>query len=207
MKVVVKNFFRNEIVNLTARSLKHFIPDVDIAVMNLCKTSSSDYDSEVRFDFSPREVFYDKTKYHGMGSAVGNDANGLFFSEGYNFVLNRYRDCDEKVLILAEDHFFTTGTTLRELQEKDFDIAYAPWDSSESKGANGSLLCFRPKRIFSRVPEVREPIEGLLMRWIDGQNVRKHALSTRAQLDYKGDGFYTNSSGEIKAALQKANIL
>lgn len=121
--------------------------------------------------------------------------------------MNHFKDCDEKVLILAEDHFFLTGDTLRELNEKEFDIAYAPWDSISDKGANGSLLCLRPNRIHSRVPEVRQPIEGLLMRWIEGQNVVKHGLSTRNQLDYKGDGFYTNSVDEVRNALQNAKIL
>lgn len=193
-------------VNLTARSIRHFIPNAELYCVSLYKKESVEYRLQPDLEIPAEHQFFAKTKYHGMGSAVANAANGLFFSEGYNEILKRFENTSEKVLLLAEDHFFTSGTTLRELEEKEFDIAYAPWDSASDKGANGSILCVRPNRVLP-IPEQHIPIEGLLMRWIDSHSVVKHPLSTRTQLDYKGDGFYTNSELDVRLALIKAAIL
>ncbi len=204
MKVVFRNFYRNEMVNLTLKSVRRFMPNADVHVVSLFKNEASEYGREPVIEGVSH--YYRPTRYHGMGSAVANDANGLFFTEGYNYIADIFKDCDEKVLMLAEDHFFTTGKTLKELQEKEFDVAYAPWDSETDKGANGSILCVRPKRAVFPIPEMRRPIEGLLQRWIDAQSGTKHRLSTRAALDYKGDGFYTNDVAAVGFALKEIGI-
>lgn len=192
-------------VNLTVGSILHFMPDADICALNLYKDSEADYDSQPKL-FTVKQ-FFRKSKYTNMGPSVGNTSNNLFFSEGYNYIADIFKDCDEKVLMIAEDHFFTNGKTLEELKNIEFDIAYAPWDSITNHGANGSILCVRPKRTFFPIPEVREPVEGVFQKWIDSQSVTKHRLSTRAAIDYKDDGFYSNDENEIRSTLKRLAII
>lgn len=205
MKIIIKNFFRNDVANLTIKSIRHFMPDVYIGIVNLYKNTFCDYNGFDRIIGADSEFYY-KTKYHSIGKSVGNTNNCLFFTETFNFMYEKYRDYDEKILVLAEDHFFTTGQTLKELNEVDFDVAYAKW----ADGANGSLLCFNPlksHRMFP-IPEQKCPVEHILIEAI--RKVDKHRIypvSTRDGIDYKGDGIYANSVNEIKPILQQKGIL
>jgi hypothetical protein len=197
-------------VNLTARSIKHFLHDAEFNVLNLYKESVSEYDGQP--PLFTGNVYSRQSKYTGMGSSVGNLANNLFFSEGYNIIADLYKGCDQKILMICEDHFFTTGATLRELRDTEFDLAVAPWDSYgihrniENRGVNGSLLCVRPTKVSFPIPEKKEPVEGVMQGWFDEQKCKKHRLSTRDAIDYKGDGFYSNSAKEIEEALTKVGI-
>ncbi len=211
MIVVFKNFFRSEMVNLTARSIKHFLPDAEFNVLNLYKDTISDYDVQPKLFTG--NIYSRQSKYTNLGPSIGNLANNLFFSEGYNIIADLYKGCDKKVLMICEDHFFTSGTTLRELRDTEFDLAYAPWDSYgingnlETRGANGSILCVRPSKVKFPIPEIKSPVEGVMQEWIDGQSCKIHRLSTRKAIDYQGDGFYSNHAMEIQGALKQARIL
>jgi hypothetical protein len=82
----------------------------------------------------------------------------------------------------------------------DFAVAFAPWNT----GANGSILCVKPKLVASHFPisEEKNTVEKILGDFcyrINGQ----HKITTRVELDYKGDGFYTNNWEDIKNAVDK----
>lgn len=208
MIIILKNFKRNEICNLTIKSIRHFLPDVQILVLCLYKNSFKEYEGLEKLDVPDECVFYRRSKYTDLGSSVANQYNNLFFSEGYNYIWEVFHDYNGKILLLAEDHFFSTGQTLKELVSLDFDLAYAPWGD----GVNGSLLCFNPYKISHAypIPEERTTVEHIFMNWINlnlSKNNIVHRISTRNTLDYCGDGFYTNTASEIKQELLRIGII
>lgn len=149
MIVVFRNFFRNKMVNLTAKSVKHFIPDAELYCVSYYKNDPSVYDDQEPLDKDIQQ-FLLRTKYVNEGaihdhedstktSGYQNADNVKYFVEGYNDIIKLFADVVEKVLILGEDHYFTTGAVLNELQNNDFHLAYAPWDTDND--ANGSILC------------------------------------------------------------------
>lgn len=189
----LKNFYRNLVANLTIRSIRHFRPDAEIHV--LCLTApDKDYSTQEPLLVDEAHTHYRPTKFFNMGPSVANQSNNVFFSEGYNILYSILKDVDDKVLLLAEDHFFTTGATIAELEGAEFNVAYAPWNT----GANGSILGVRPARLKSRFPisEARECVEKILGNWAMSIPAC-HVISTRNELDYKGDGFYANTYDEI----------
>lgn len=214
MKVVIKNFFRNSIANLTIRSVRHFMPDAEFYSLNLYKKAANEYDSQPTLDVKAENIILHPSKYVDLGPSVGNKWNNLFFSEPYNLIYQHFKNSDEKILMIAEDHFFTNGLTLKELQEKDFDVAYAQWNGYSAgvlhtHGVNGSILCVNPKRVAAMFPisEEKTSVEHVLRAAIDKiEKSRQHALSTRYGADYKGDGFYSNTEEEISEALKKVGI-
>ncbi len=204
---VIKNFFRNDLVNLTAKSVRHFVPEAHIACLNLFKKSINEYRDQEFLNVN--EVFYKQSKYDSKGvGGQGNAQNSLFFSEGYNFIYEKYKDFDGKILMMAEDHFFTSGKTIEEFINKDFDIAYAKWGD----GVNGSILGLdnrRPKikSIFPLPERVAGGVEGVFKEDILDKAAQPHRFSTRDDSDYKGDGLYTNNAQEVRKALTNHNIL
>ncbi len=210
----MKNFFRNEIANLTIRSVRHFMPDAIFYSLNLYKNSYLDYDSQPPLDIPNSRIIHHPSKYVDLGPSVGNQWNNLFFSEAYNIIQRCFRNLDEKILILAEDHFFTNGKTLTELQIRDFDVAFAVWNGYDqghliSEGANGSMLCINPKKTEAMFPisEEKTTVEHVLREAINKiDKKRQYQVSTRDGIDYKGDGFYSNSKEEIEQALKEAGI-
>lgn len=198
MVYALKNFYRNRVANLTIRSILHFRPNAEIHVLCL-EAPGKTYAGQEPLLTDPARVYYRPTKFFNMGPSVANQANNVFFSEGYNILYDILKDRDDKVLMLAEDHFFTTGQTLAELENEEFDAAYAPWNT----GANGSILCLRPKRVgrFFPISEERANVEGVLGWWVKRiPNVR--VITTRNELDYKGDGYYANTYDEIEPAVR-----
>ncbi len=211
MKIVLKNFFRNNICNLTIASIQHFRPDADIYCLCQYKEKAVEYDGLEPLNLPFFKIFYAKSKYTNLGASVANKYNNLFFTEGYNqifdFIQREHENKDEKILMLAEDHFFTNGNTLTELEGTDCDVAFAGWGS----GANGSILYVNPvntKHLFP-MPERHDSIEHTLMADFINRvpKERRHQLTTRNELDYRGDGLYSNNYDEIKAEMTKAGIL
>lgn len=205
MIIVLKNFKRNSLCNLTSKSIKHFLPDADIRVLCMFKDTFLEYE-KIEALIVPT-VYYRRSRYTDLGPSVANQFNNLFFSEGYNYIWEMFHDYNGKLLMLAEDHFFTTGETLFELMNTNFDLAYAPWGA----GVNGSILCFNPFNVRQAfpIPEDRTTVEHTFMNWINNKcsGLKVHRISTRDCLDYRGDGLYSNDESEIRSALLKASIL
>lgn len=198
MIYALKNFYRNSVANLTIRSIRHFRPDAEIHVLCLEAPGKSYADQEPLVGAT--QTHYRPTKFFNMGPSVANQDNNVFFSEGFNLLYDILKDRDGLVLLLAEDHFFTTGATIGELEGGSFDVAYAGWNT----GANGSILCVRPSVIGHRfpIPEIRANVEGVFGDWVRSIENR-HQLSTRNEIDYRGDGYYANTYEEIEPAITK----
>lgn len=202
---VIKNFFRNDFVNLTIKSIRHFIPDAKIACLNLYKNKIEEY-AEYSF-INADEVFYKQTKYNSNGrGGAGNPQNSLFFFEGYNFIYEKYKYSNNKILMLAEDHFFTNGQTLDEFIKNNFDIAYAKWGD----GANGSIIGIdlNKNKDFFPILEIEEGgVEGLLKNQIINKSINPYCFTTRDSENYMNDGKYSNDIEEIRNILKNSKIL
>ena len=238
MIIVYRNFFRNKMVNLSARSIKHFYSDIKIYCLTLCKHDMSEYvNQEPLLSFI--EEWTAKTKYVSKNTNLddvdtkktagfGDVNNGAYFTEGYNLIMKRFRELDEPVLMLAEDHFFTTGQSLKEIVDTtgQWDICYGDADSERAGHlrGNGSILGIVPskvKHLFPMVEHLSTTVEwmigNLLLRQLPANRI--HCLSTRkwsinnGELDnngwpdYCGDGIYTNSSLVMEEELKKAGII
>ena len=222
MQIAFRNFFRNRTVNLTARSIRHFLPDVSMICVSFYKHDPAEYNQqEPLLDFI--KEFKVPTKYissngkptdhHDSTQTSGwaNPDNSKFFTEGYNEIWKILKGSPEKTLMLAEDHFFTTGATLKELVDNDFSLAYAAWDHPSELDANGSILCMNLLELdyLFPIPEQGHMIEHRLSESVI-QRVnpeRRYKIKNRRRIDYFGDGMYTNSSQEIENELRKANII
>lgn len=208
---------RNKMVNLSAKSIWHFYPEAEIHCLTLYKTSRKEYSSQEPLD--PRiKQFKEKTKYTskntvydgpwGTTSGYASPLNGLFFMEGYNFIQKKFSEYDGKLLILTEDHFFTSGKVLKELLENDWDAAYADAFSKTPADANAAILGINPfklKGLFP-LPEVQEMVEPLLGKSLLLRVPKLYRIKHRNWIDYCGDGIYTNSSDEMKSEMIKAGI-
>ena len=218
MIVIFRNFLRNKMVNLTAQSVKHFVPNTTFYCLTLYKKDYwDDYaDQEPLLPYITQ--FARPTKYVSSNqvhdhedstktSGYQNGDNAKYFTEGFNYIMEVFKGVDQKVLILAEDHFFTTGAVLKELQDNEFDLAIAPWDVDDD--ANGSVICWRPTKVahLFPLPEGGAPIEILLKHTLVDKVENVYKIKNRKHADYFGDGKYTNSSVEIEEELKKAGIL
>lgn len=209
-------------VNLSAQSVKHFLPNAEIHCFTLYKHSISEYDNqelvsdyiaEHRFQtryINPNEFAIHDCADSTKTSGYANPNNGLFFAEGFNLIFDYFKDVNEPVIMLSEDHFFTTGKVLKELISEDYDVAFASGDH-EILAANAALLSIVPSQVRHLFPlkECRMSIEPLLKdQLITKVNPdRLYQIVNRKWIDYCGDGIYTNSSEEIRAELIKAGIL
>lgn len=216
MIVVFRNFFRNRMVNLTAKSVRHFIPTAKFYCISFYKNDPSEYDQhEPLTNIIEVRV---QTKYVNEGaiqdhedstktSGYQNADNVKYFVEGYNVILDMFKTVEEKILVLGEDHYFTSGKVLEELISIDFDLAYAPWDNDLD--ANGSILCMRPSKLSHLFPVAEQgpSIEAHLRNELISKVDNRYAIKHRKHVNYFGDGKYTNSSGEIERELEKAGIL
>lgn len=217
MIVVFRNFFRNKMVNLTAKSIQHFIRGAEFHCVSFYKESPDEYKSQEPLLPHIKETLV-KTKFvsgndiqdhedNSKTSGFQNADNVKYFAEGYNHIIEMFKDTNEKVLILGEDHFFTTGMVLSELYFNDFNLAYAPWDSDDD--ANASIICLRPaavKHLFP-IPEYGAPIERHLRDHLVSKTNNRYKIQRRKHINYFGDGKYTNSSAEMERELKKARII
>ena len=222
MIIAFRNFFRNKTVNLTAQSIRYFMPDVRMVCVSFYKHSPDEYDTQEKLLDYIEEVRV-ATKYVNNNgkppdhadstqtSGWANPDNAKYFTEGYNQIWKLLRGTDDKVLMLAEDHFFTTGATLKELEEQKFSLAYAPWDDPSELDANASIICMNLAHLEALfpIPEEGYVIEGRIRDFIVTRvkEEYRYKIKNRRRIDYFGDGMYTNSSEEIERELRKANIL
>ena len=154
------------------KSVRYFLPDAEFHCVSFFKSSEGEYDKEEPLDPCIKNTYLQTRHVLSAGaptdhvndektSGYGNRSNGVIFAEGYNAIYNLFKGSEEKVLVLAEDHLFTSGVVLKELVQNDFDVALAPWDY----GYNGSILAFRPSKVASVFPMdgSMPPVEHLLL--------------------------------------------
>lgn len=220
LTVVFKNFYRNRMTNLTARSVKHFLPNADIHCLSLYKETMDEYaNQDPLLDFITQ--FTAKTKYvsgsnhhDGPGGTSGcaHPDNGAFFCEGYNLIFEHFKHSSEKLLMLAEDHYFTTGAVLKELLENDWDAAFASGYEVGLGNANGSILGIVPSRVSHLFPiaeTIRTNVEVLIGEefLLKMDPTRVYQIAHRRWTDYCGDGQYTNNSDVIEQDLRNVGII
>lgn len=221
MIVFYKNYKRTDRTILSIQSVRHLFPEIEIRCLLL-------------HDEDPKEYFYymslfkefnvktynDKKKYNFGASGVGSAYNGYYFTEGINKIYDIVKDEEQKVFILDEDEFFTTGETIRFLLNTEFDLAYSHWLAPSpihyarkaSVDMNGAFLAIRPSVLKKYFPllETKEYIEILLGHELHDKckNDRLNVVNipTRYNWEYYGDGFHGNDVELIKEHLTKANI-
>lgn len=224
MIIAFKNFYRNKMVNLSALSIRHFLPNIQIYCFTLYKYDTGEYQSQEPLLPFITEII-SPTKYVGTNSnyddkdttktsGYDNPDNGAYFIEGYNLIFDYFQEVNDKILMLSEDHFFTTGETLKELLNNDWDVAYGD-AASEINGylrGNGSILGINPSKVgylFPMPEYTKTTVEWIIGNFLLRQLELKqlHSISTRNWLDYCGDGMYTNSSEDMINMMKEAGII
>jgi hypothetical protein len=213
----IKNFHKNKNSSLTAKSVRHF-GDYKVYLINVYKDSidRTDLDDSL-FD----GIFDFKAKYdHGPG--FGNPANGCYFTEGINHAFNCFRESDEKVVVLDEDHFFTNGATIKELEENEYDYAWAHWASPDPHplDVNAAIVSFRPKKFEGTglfpLPERIQFVETLLRTELLQRipsNLLVYKMVNRnyevhnGGAKYYGDGIFTNDYSVVESHMRNAGII
>ena len=221
--VVFKNFMRNRMVNLSALSVRHFLPNAEIYCLTLYKQSMDEYTNQDPLD-DYIEEWTAQTRWNsgidihdhienGKCSGYGNLLNGCFFTEGYNLIFDRFKDVSEKVLMLNEDHYFTTGKTLQEAVDIEWDVAWAGWDDENINCANASIIGVNPVTTAPFFPMVEQPgqveyhIGQQFAKQIREAGLKDHLFSTRRSINYFGDGRCVNSSVLMRSHMEAAGIL
>lgn len=223
MIIAFRNFKRNKTVNLTYKSILYFQPNLKCICVSFFENTKKEYD-----DLEPLnkniQNFYIQTKYPNKTnkpqdhidstktSGWANPDNAKFFTEGYNQIFNILQNENDKVLMLAEDHFFTKGIVLQDLLDNDYDLAYAAWDHPSELDANASILCIRPNKLKHLFPVSEEGGQIIEHRICNSLIIkinpsRLYKMKYRKRINYFNDGMYTNSSEEIKSELKKVNII
>jgi hypothetical protein len=222
MIVCYKNYKKSDHVAVCIRSVRHFMPDAEINVVFQYDEDKSEYDQDLPlFDGLNTKHHFVKKKYN-FGGGSGNSNNGFYFTEWINAAQSLFPDA-EKALVVDEDEYFTTGETLKWLNENEFDLAwynwFAPlyshdyWQRFPKGLMSGSLFCinFKFMKEFFPIPEVREHIEVILGHALVETCMSKNGvikkIPTRDQDNHFGDGNHTNNIGQIISELKQAGII
>jgi hypothetical protein len=204
MIVVIKNFMRNVDCNLVALSVKYFLPESKIYLLNF-------YNNEINHDNLQLNLYYEildvETKYV-LGPGYKSRNNGYYYTEALNITQKYFNNIDEKLLFLDENHFFTNGETLKEITENNFDIAYCYWNNNMP---NASCLCINPFKIsfLFPLPEYEEYIEEILKKFlidIDSK-ITYYLIKNRNFVNYFNDGCYTNDTDEMRKMMIENGII
>ena len=162
---------------------------------------------------------FGKTKYvFPPGPGDSGPAKGLYYSEALNYCSEIFKGLNKKIIILDENHFFTSGETIKFLLNNDYDFAYGTWgnpyllDDRNEKMPNCSLLginFLNLKHLFPIQEQFMfcEPLinQEILTKITDKSRIFK--IPTRVHNNYCGDGFHTNDYDQIYDALQKSGIV
>lgn len=208
---------------LSIASVRHLFPDIEIRILQQYVRHDAEYDGmNGELERLGVEKIYHTRKRHdpnGRPKGSWSNRNGLYFTEGLNGMMERAGDVEDKLVMLDEDHFFTTGETLRFLDGADFDLATGQWPAPPSaknrpsREVNGSIIAVDTRSMgeFFPLPERAEYIEILLGRELHDRAVGKKLkvidIPTRNYTNFGGDGFHSNDTDEIRRGLQKAGIL
>lgn len=207
-------------INLTTQSIRYFMPDIPIYCFTFYK-DKLDPTQPPLLPFITEYVIHSKYGSNkdvhdhvdpSQTSGFANKDNGLYFCEGFNAIFNKFKTRNEKVIMLAEDHYTTKGEWLKELNENDWDVAFASAFNPDSN-ANASILGINPAKVahLFPLPETNKvPIETTLTKYLIKKvktRSKLYQIKCRQWIDYKGDGQYTNSSEVIEADLKERGIL
>lgn len=223
MIVFYKNYKRTDRTLLSIQSVRFLFPAIDISCLLLYDETPSEYDEWLdAFKKFNVNLFFDKKTYNfGDTSGAGSSYNGYYFTEGINKIQKLSKE-SEKVLIIDEDSFFTTGETIKFLLANPFDLACCHWPAPSEMltyserpqfEMNASILAINSKKLdeFFPIVEKQEYIEVLLghelfskVRGMENSIVLE--IPTRNYTNYYGDGLHTNDIEVIKEELTKANI-
>ena len=221
---IIKNFKRTKDCILTIKSIRHFC-DNEINVLHLFNESIDEY--KVSSELSLNEELMDmgviqhfgKTKYvFPPGPGDIGPAKGLYYSEALNYCSEIFKGLNKKIIILDENHFFTSGETIKFLLNNDYDFAYGTWgnpyllDDRNEKMTNCSILginFLNLKNLFPIQEQFMfcEPLinQEILTKITDKSRIFK--IPTRVHNNYCGDGFHTNGYDQMYDALQKSGIV
>jgi|688.fasta_scaffold821187_2 hypothetical protein len=225
MIVFFKNYKRTDRTYLSIQSVRHLFPDIDIRCLFLYDTDAREYaDVASKFKDFGVQIYYDKKKWNlDSDSAAGSANNGYYFTEAINKIQFITSDIDDKILIIDEDTFFTSGETIRFLLDTEFDLACCYWPSPVTakpyiyekhniNGINGSILCINPKKLNNLFPirEEKEYIENILAYELVDKcldlEYKVVEIPTRFYYNYYNDGVHTNSLEDIIIFMYKAGI-
>jgi len=212
MIVAYKNYKRTERALLSIASVKHFMPHADIHCLFLFDESPEEMAPEVELvKDAGASVHFAKNK-HRLGPAAFSKNNGFYFSEYLNYFSAIFKG-ESKVLAMDEDNYFTTGETLRWIDQSNFDLAWAKWDCPDGLGVNASIVGLNFQTLSSLFPlsERLEYIEMLLKRELYDRALLMGAtikeIPTRNCKNYFGDGSWTNNISVMKKNLLDAKII
>lgn len=230
MLFAFRNFKRNKMVNLSATSIRHFVPSAEIYCITFYENDINEYDEQpALLPFIHEKKV--KTKYpntngkphdHLDFSATSGQANPestKYFSEGYNQIWDLLNHRNEKVFMLGEDSFFTTGEVLKEVMnpENFYAVAFGSWCwwGYEEKWANAAFICFDfkiIKEVFPNMFPISEEGPSAIENHLYNLLVKipseyRYIIKHRTFENYHGDGIRTNSSVIIEQELKKVGIV
>jgi hypothetical protein len=207
----IKNYHKNINSSLTAKSIKYFGKHHKVFLLNIFKDEPNLENIDYKyFD----KIFNFKAKYD-FGPGEGSPANGFYFTEGINHAYQCFKDTEEKIVVLDEDHFFTTGIQIKDLEENEYDLAWAYWMAPPPESetdVSGAIISFRPKKVKSLfpLPERMQFIEHLLKQEFLEKlpsSLISYKMKFRNHGNYYGDGMFTNDWRVIEKELAKVGIL
>jgi hypothetical protein len=216
MLIFYKNFNRLDRTFLSIQSVRYLFPDIEIHCLLQYENDKSEYNKDHIYKLEELNVklHFDKKKYNFGNNGAGSLNNGYYFTEMLNKLYSLSSDY-EKVLMMDEDNFFTSGETIRFLINNEFDLAYGSWPAPGNdinNSINGSILCVNCKKLkdLFPLPERKEYIEILLTRELLNKckalNLKTLLIPTRLYTDYGGDGLFTNDVNIMKKELNNKNI-
>ena len=187
MKIVYKNFNRYECLSYSLHSAKYFFAAEDIHCVDFYSEDSYDKKRYDKIPLDKSKILTQKTKYN----KYVHNWNAQVFSEGHNAIYELFKDYDGKILSVNEDQFFTTGDTIKDLKNNDFDLAWANWYWPSEFTINASVLCFKPstcKPLFP-LPENKEPVDELYYKHIVSTQ-KTHGLNLYRMIFRMGDEYF-----------------
>lgn len=205
----IKNFYKNKNSSLTAKSIKYFDSNSKIFLFNIYKDDINTIDLDIELF---EKIINIKGKYD-FGIGAGSENNGFYFSEGINHIFNYFKDYDNKIVILDEDQFFTTGKVIQELKDNNYTLAWAFWPSPihNDRDMAANILSFVPSKVghIFPIPEKRKYIEILLRENLLDKvpNNDTYKIKNRDYINYFDDGIFTNSAQEIEFCLRQKGII
>jgi hypothetical protein len=200
------------------------MPDADFYCISLFKESAIEYESQDPLGKDIKNIFL-QTKYININNNITDHEDTTktsgyanrdcikYYSEGLNYIFNIFKDNDELVMVLAEDHYFTNGKTIQEIIENYNNNIYFMAPRWGYDNFNASLLCinfFKLAKLFP-ITEIGHSggVESHLVEnfttKIPEENI--YIIKNRLAENYMGDGRYTNSSKDIYDDLILAGII
>lgn len=218
---VYKNHRQTEKVLLSIRSLRHFMPFVNVACLNLYDESQSEYDEYTgAFEDLRTNTLFFKKKHADKDCSLSG--MGFHVAEYVNRI-HRLFPKRERVVIMDESNYFLTGETLRFLMDNPWDLCYGftfannlsheyiprlPLQTMSHRTIAINMAKFR--HIFP-LPEVPEDPAIILGYWLIETarrgKMKIHELRTRNHTNYEGDGTFTDNIEEMRERMKVAGII